>query len=105
MRPIVPFVHECGPPHTQRTVALSQGQLAYVPQQSWIQNATLKENIIFSSPVDEKNYQRVVDACALGPDLNVLPGGENTEIGEKVGLSFPPTSIDFAQFLLPNLSG
>ncbi|EEC07990.1 ABC transporter, putative [Ixodes scapularis] len=61
-----------------------QGQLAYVPQQSWIQNATVKGNIIFTNAVDEERYEQVVDACALRPDIEMLPGGENTEIGEKV---------------------
>ncbi|KAG0420746.1 hypothetical protein HPB47_003320, partial [Ixodes persulcatus] len=60
-----------------------QGQLAYVPQQSWIQNATVKGNIVFTNAVDEERYEQVVDACALRPDIEMLPGGENTEIGEK----------------------
>lgn len=60
-----------------------QGQLAYVPQQSWIQNATVKGNIVFTNTVDEERYEQVVDACALRPDIEMLPGGENTEIGEK----------------------
>lgn len=60
-----------------------RGRLAYVAQQTWIQNSTLKENIIFTNPANEETYKRVVEACALGPDLEMLPGGENTEIGEK----------------------
>uniref|UniRef100_A0A8C3P3N9 Uncharacterized protein n=1 Tax=Chrysemys picta bellii TaxID=8478 RepID=A0A8C3P3N9_CHRPI len=61
-----------------------QGSVAYVPQQAWIQNATLKDNILFGSELDEARYQRVVEACALLPDLKLLPGGDLTEIGEKV---------------------
>uniref|UniRef100_A0A8C5JW82 MRP2 protein n=1 Tax=Junco hyemalis TaxID=40217 RepID=A0A8C5JW82_JUNHY len=60
-----------------------QGSLAYVPQQAWIQNATLKDNIIFGSEVDEARYQQVLKACALLPDLELLPAGDQTEIGEK----------------------
>ncbi|XP_026557029.1 canalicular multispecific organic anion transporter 1 isoform X1 [Pseudonaja textilis] len=60
-----------------------QGSMAYVPQQAWIQNATLKDNIIFGSPLDEIRYQQVLEACALHPDLKLLPGGDLTEIGEK----------------------
>ncbi|XP_039402379.1 canalicular multispecific organic anion transporter 1 isoform X3 [Mauremys reevesii] len=60
-----------------------QGSVAYVPQQAWIQNATLKDNILFGSELDEARYQRVVEACALLPDLKLLPGGDLTEIGEK----------------------
>ena len=58
--------------------------MAYVPQQAWIQNATLKENILFAKFYDDVKYRRTVDACALGPDLEILPGGDETEIGEKV---------------------
>ncbi|XP_043408329.1 ATP-binding cassette sub-family C member 2 isoform X2 [Chelonia mydas] len=60
-----------------------QGSVAYVPQQAWIQNATLKDNILFGLELDEARYQRVVEACALLPDLKLLPGGDLTEIGEK----------------------
>uniref|UniRef100_A0A8C6JAU0 Canalicular multispecific organic anion transporter 1 n=1 Tax=Melopsittacus undulatus TaxID=13146 RepID=A0A8C6JAU0_MELUD len=60
-----------------------QGSLAYVPQQAWIQNATLKDNILFGSELDETRYQQVIKACALLPDLELLPAGDQTEIGEK----------------------
>lgn len=60
-----------------------QGSMAYVPQQAWIQNATLRDNILFGSPVEESRFQAVVEACALAPDLKLLPGGDLTEIGEK----------------------
>ncbi|KAM8911370.1 ATP-binding cassette sub-family C member 2 [Lycaon pictus] len=60
-----------------------KGTIAYVPQQSWIQNGTIKDNILFGSELDEKRYQQVLEACALLPDLEVLPGGDLAEIGEK----------------------
>lgn len=59
------------------------GTTAYVPQQAWIQNATLKNNILFGRPWDKKKYDTVVQACALTQDLAMLPGGDQTEIGEK----------------------
>ena len=59
------------------------GSVAYVAQQAWIQNETLKNNILFNLPYDEAKYNRCLDACALRPDLEVLPGGDATEIGEK----------------------
>lgn len=62
----------------------SQGSVAYVPQQAWIQNATLRDNILFGEPYNEQKYCCVLEACALTPDLEVLPGGDMTEIGEKV---------------------
>uniref|UniRef100_A0A8D0L774 MRP3 protein n=1 Tax=Sphenodon punctatus TaxID=8508 RepID=A0A8D0L774_SPHPU len=60
-----------------------KGSVAYVPQQAWIQNATLKDNILFGQPRNEATYQNVLEACALKTDLEVLPGGDQTEIGEK----------------------
>ncbi|ROL49384.1 Multidrug resistance-associated protein 1 [Anabarilius grahami] len=60
-----------------------QGSVAYVPQQAWIQNATLKDNILFGRERKGSWYQKVVEACALLPDLEILPGGDLTEIGEK----------------------
>ncbi|KFP32343.1 Canalicular multispecific organic anion transporter 2, partial [Colius striatus] len=59
------------------------GSVAYVPQQAWIQNATLKNNILFGQAHNEQKYQNVLEACALKTDLEVLPGGDQTEIGEK----------------------
>ncbi|KAK2169807.1 hypothetical protein NP493_1174g00004 [Ridgeia piscesae] len=60
-----------------------RGSVAYVPQQAWIQNSTVKGNILFSKDFNESRYRKVIDACALGPDLEILPGGDETEIGEK----------------------
>uniref|UniRef100_A0A8C2H4R1 ABC-type glutathione-S-conjugate transporter n=1 Tax=Cyprinus carpio TaxID=7962 RepID=A0A8C2H4R1_CYPCA len=60
-----------------------RGSVAYVPQQAWIQNATLRDNILFGRPYVEQKYRCVLEACALTPDLEVLPGGDQTEIGEK----------------------
>uniref|UniRef100_A0A671VMR7 ATP-binding cassette, sub-family C (CFTR/MRP), member 3 n=1 Tax=Sparus aurata TaxID=8175 RepID=A0A671VMR7_SPAAU len=60
-----------------------RGSVAYVPQQAWIQNATLRDNILFGKPYNEQKYTCVLEACALTPDLEVLPGGDMTEIGEK----------------------
>lgn len=65
-------------------LVFSQGSVAFVPQQAWIQNATVMDNILFGSNLDEERYRSVVDACALGPDLDLLPGRDQTEIGEKV---------------------
>ncbi|MEQ2167636.1 hypothetical protein GOODEAATRI_006062 [Goodea atripinnis] len=59
------------------------GAVAYVPQQAWIQNATVQDNILFGRDKLKTWYQRVLDACALLPDLDILPAGDATEIGEK----------------------
>ncbi|TKR94141.1 hypothetical protein L596_008468 [Steinernema carpocapsae] len=59
------------------------GSVAYVPQQAWIQNGTLKNNVLFGTPLDEHHYEEVIDACALRPDLEMLAAGDATEIGER----------------------
>lgn len=59
------------------------GNIAYVAQQAWIQNATLEDNILFNNKKDEDRYSSCVRACALQSDLDMLPGGDQTEIGEK----------------------
>lgn len=64
--------------------ALCSGKIAYVPQQPWIQNLTLKENVLFGKAAVGDFYERVLDACALTMDLEALPAGDQTEIGEKV---------------------
>lgn len=58
-------------------------QLAYCPQYAWIQNATFRDNIIFGKPYDREWYQTVVEACALQRDIDMLPDGDKTEIGER----------------------
>ncbi|ESK94758.1 abc transporter [Moniliophthora roreri MCA 2997] len=58
------------------------GTLAYVPQMSWIRNATMKENIA-GEDVNEQRFQDVLRACSLERDVQLLPHGVNTEIGEK----------------------
>ncbi len=59
------------------------GKVAYVPQQAWMVNATVENNILFSKKADKAKYESVIDACALRSDLDILPGGDQTEIGEK----------------------
>ncbi|XP_078116374.1 ATP-binding cassette sub-family C member 5 isoform X2 [Sander vitreus] len=63
-------------------VAVSGG-FAYVPQQAWILNESLKENILFGNEYDLEKYNAVLEACCLLPDLAELPYGDMTEIGER----------------------
>lgn len=60
-----------------------QGDIAYVAQQAWIQNATVRDNILFGKLYDPIKYKKIINACALKPDLDMLPAGDKTEIGEK----------------------
>eukprot|EP00007_Cunea_sp_BSH-02190019_P001870 CAMPEP_0174237282 /NCGR_PEP_ID=MMETSP0417-20130205/7690_1 /TAXON_ID=242541 /ORGANISM="Mayorella sp, Strain BSH-02190019" /LENGTH=1523 /DNA_ID=CAMNT_0015316021 /DNA_START=21 /DNA_END=4592 /DNA_ORIENTATION=+ len=57
--------------------------LAYAPQQPFIQNGTLRDNILFGLPFQSKKYRQVIRACSLDPDLDLLPAGDLTEIGER----------------------
>ncbi len=52
------------------------GHIAYVPQSPWVQNLSLRNNILFGMPYDEAKYRDVIHACALELDLNILPKGE-----------------------------
>lgn len=58
-------------------------RIAYVPQQAWIFNATLRDNVLFGRTYDQERYRIVITACGLEPDLAILPGGDMTEIGER----------------------
>ncbi|XP_054062411.1 ATP-binding cassette sub-family C member 5 isoform X5 [Rissa tridactyla] len=59
------------------------GTFAYVAQQAWILNATLRDNILFGKEYDEERYNTVLNGCCLRPDLAILPNGDLTEIGER----------------------
>ncbi|XP_070558012.1 ATP-binding cassette sub-family C member 9-like [Ptychodera flava] len=57
--------------------------VAYGGQKAWLQNASLRDNILFGESYDHQRYQEIINACALQPDIDILPGGDKTEIGEK----------------------
>ncbi|BEI93418.1 uncharacterized protein CcaverHIS019_0510460 [Cutaneotrichosporon cavernicola] len=56
---------------------------AYAAQTPWLQQQSIKENILFGEPLDEKRYGAVVDGCALRTDFDILEDGDQTEIGAK----------------------
>ncbi|EYC37193.1 hypothetical protein Y032_0816g2504 [Ancylostoma ceylanicum] len=60
-----------------------RGKVAYVPQLPWIQNMTVRDNILFGKPFDKHRYSQVLSACTLKADLRSLANGDMTEIGEK----------------------
>ncbi|XP_021111972.1 multidrug resistance-associated protein 5 isoform X4 [Heterocephalus glaber] len=64
------------------SIAIS-GTFAYVAQQAWILNATLRDNILFGKEFDEERYNLVLNSCCLRPDLAILPNSDLTEIGER----------------------
>ncbi|KIJ38971.1 hypothetical protein M422DRAFT_258389 [Sphaerobolus stellatus SS14] len=60
-----------------------EGGVAYAPQESWVQNATIRDNIVFGSPFDEERYKKVLQQCALEQDLELFEAADKTEIGER----------------------
>lgn len=60
-----------------------KGSIAYVPQQPWILNMSLRENILFGKPFEQERYRSIIFACGLEPDLALLPASDATEIGER----------------------
>ncbi|KAI0126965.1 ABC multidrug transporter [Xylariales sp. AK1849] len=55
--------------------------VGFVSQTPWLQNTTIRENIMFGKPFDNDRYQKVLAACALQPDLKALAKGDETRIG------------------------
>lgn len=62
---------------------VANGTFAYVAQQAWIFHGTVQENILMGEPFDQSKYDRVLDVCCLRADLQILPYGDQTEIGER----------------------
>ena len=60
-----------------------KGSVAYVSQQAWIQNLTLRNNVLFGKDLLKSKYKKAIEACALKSDLQILPQGDATEIGEN----------------------
>ncbi|XP_038963052.1 ATP-binding cassette sub-family C member 9 isoform X4 [Rattus norvegicus] len=61
----------------------SRYSVAYAAQKPWLLNATVEENITFGSSFNRQRYKAVTDACSLQPDIDLLPFGDQTEIGER----------------------
>ena len=59
------------------------GGIAYAAQESWVQNETIRDNILFGSPFDEERYKKVIYQCGLTRDLSLFEAGDRTEVGEK----------------------
>ena len=57
--------------------------IAYVAQSAWLINASIRDNIVFAAPFDERRYKDVIIACALERDLEILDHGDETLVGDK----------------------
>jgi ABC-type multidrug transport system fused ATPase/permease subunit len=62
---------------------VKRGEVCYVPQQPWIINGTVEENVLFGLKKDEAWYQKAIEVSCLNPDLDLLPLRDKTEIGER----------------------
>lgn len=67
----------------QGSVAIAPGSIGYCEQSAWICNASVRDNIVFGRPFDEERYRKVIEQCCLERDLEILPFGDETIIGEK----------------------
>ncbi|GMM34217.1 ATP-binding cassette bilirubin transporter [Saccharomycopsis crataegensis] len=60
-----------------------RGVVAYCPQQPWIMNSSIKKNILFGHKYDPEFFEKTIEACELKSDFEILPDGEETQVGEK----------------------
>lgn len=79
--PTAPTVLERHDHKANRDNWIIPGLKAYVAQTPWIENASLRDNVLFGLPLDEERYGATLDACALRQDLAMFPDGDLTELG------------------------
>jgi len=79
--PRAPSLHDRYDHKATREDWIIHTAIAFVAQVPWIENATIKDNVLFGLPFDGRRYQKVLSSCALEKDFDMLPDGELTEIG------------------------
>ncbi|KAF9925261.1 hypothetical protein FBU30_004953 [Linnemannia zychae] len=57
--------------------------IAYVAQTAWLQNGTIRDNILFGKAFDQDRYDRILESCALMSDINILEFGDLTKVGDQ----------------------
>ncbi|KAK6849528.1 hypothetical protein PG995_013361 [Apiospora arundinis] len=80
-RPRLPLLSERHDTNANPGNWILSGAIATVAQIPWIENATIKENVLFGLPYDEHRYQTTLEVCALKKDIDMFSDGEETEIG------------------------
>ncbi|KAL2862511.1 putative ABC transporter [Aspergillus lucknowensis] len=80
---LVPRVGSPSNPLAGQNDWIIDGMVAYVSQDPWIENATVRDAILFGLPWNPARYDEVIYACALTPDLKIFPDGDKTDIGAK----------------------
>lgn len=59
------------------------GNISYAAQEPWLFEGTIRENIVFVEPFDLERYQKVLKVCCLEQDIQMLPNGDMTKVGER----------------------
>ncbi|CAL5396749.1 unnamed protein product [Camellia sinensis] len=75
----------CGDVGSGKSILLAAilGEVPNIQGTSWIQSGTIRENILLGSGLDNERYQETLEKCSLVKDLDLLPYGDLTEIGER----------------------
>lgn len=79
--PKAPLMSERHDSKANKSNWILPGAIAYVAQIPWIENATIKDNILFGLPYDGERYHKTIEVCALKKDIDMFADGEKTEIG------------------------
>ncbi|KAM0472660.1 hypothetical protein ACHAPX_008621 [Trichoderma viride] len=74
---------DLSPENRQRATQPYCKHIAYCSQQPWLENTTVRRNILSSSSYEKKWYDEVVFACGLGADLKQLQRGDQTTISNR----------------------
>lgn len=74
------------PPFSGRFAPIRYSTIAYAGQQPWLLNGTIRDNILFGESYRPRRYEKIIETCALKSDLEMMPNGDLTQVGER-GLS------------------
>lgn len=77
---LMSILHEL--PQTEGSVKV-RGKISYTSQQPWVFSASLRQNIVFGNKFDNARYSKIIKACALDKDIEVMPNGDSTMIGDR----------------------
>ena len=70
-------------PSKETCINVINGTVSYAAQNHWIMNESIRNNILFYNEMNPERYKEILDICQLTPDLEILPGGEFTEVSSN----------------------